>query len=116
MTTTSWRILPEQNSTAQSDSEITLIPPHRPAKSALALFPCLHNLIAVTVIESIVRGIQGLPLRQQIEVARHVYRLNSAAQQERAEVLRRTHGRLDENDGQAFEDALADARRIEAHG
>jgi len=68
------------------------------------------------VIESIVRGIQGLPLRQQIEVARHVYRLNSAAQQERAQVLRRTHGRLDETDGRAFEDALADARRIEAHG
>jgi hypothetical protein len=70
----------------------------------------------MTVIESIVRGIQGLPLRQQIEVARYVYRLNTAAQQERVEVLRRTHGRLDEVDGQAFEDALADARRIEAHG
>ena len=64
----------------------------------------------MTVIESIMRGIQGLPLRQQIEVARHVYRLNAAAQQERADALRRTHGRLDEADGQAFEDALADAR------
>jgi hypothetical protein len=31
-------------------------------------------------------------------------------------VLRRTHGRLDEADGQAFEEAMADARRIEAHG
>lgn len=70
----------------------------------------------MTVIESIVRGIRELPLRQQIEVARHVHRLNTAAQQERAEVLRRTHGRLDEADGQAFEEALADARRIEPHG
>ena len=70
----------------------------------------------MTVIESIVRGIQGLPLRQQIEVACHVFRLNVAAQQERTEVLRRTHGRLDETDGQAFEDALTDARRIEVHG
>jgi hypothetical protein len=70
----------------------------------------------MTVIESIVRGIQGLPLRQQIEVARHVYRLNTATQRERAEVLRRTHGRLNEDEGQAFEGALADARRIESHG
>lgn len=70
----------------------------------------------MTVIESIMGGIQGLPLRQQIEVARNVYRLNAAAQQERAEVLRRTHGCLDEIDGQAFEDALADAQRMESHG
>jgi|GEM_PF-5430826 len=69
----------------------------------------------MTVIESIVRGVQELTLRQQIEVARHVYRLNVAAQQERGEVLRRTHGRLDETDARAFEEALADSRRIEEH-
>lgn len=70
----------------------------------------------MTVIESILRGIQELPLRQQIEVARHVYRLNATAQQERAEVLRRTYGCLDEADGRAFEEALADARRVESNG
>lgn len=70
----------------------------------------------MTVIESIVQGIQGLPMRQQIEVARHVYQLNAAAQQERADVLRRTHGRLDEADGRAFEEALTDARQVPAHG
>jgi hypothetical protein len=31
-------------------------------------------------------------------------------------VLRRTHGALDEADGQAFEQAMNDARRLEAHG
>jgi hypothetical protein len=31
-------------------------------------------------------------------------------------VLRRTHGVLDEHDGEAFEQALDDARRLERHG
>ena len=70
----------------------------------------------MTVIESIVRGVQSLSLRNQVEVARHVYQLNVAAQEERAEVLRRTHGRLDEADAQAFEEALNDGRKIETHG
>ena len=70
----------------------------------------------MTVIESILKGIQELTLLQQIEVARHVYRLNAAAQKERTEVLQRIHGCLDAVDSQAFEEALADSRRIETHG
>jgi len=38
------------------------------------------------------------------------------AQQERTEMLRHTHGVLDEADGEAFEQAMDDARRIPAHG
>lgn len=69
----------------------------------------------MSVIESIVRGVQGLTLRQQVEVAAHVFRLNTAAQKERVEALRRLRGCLSEEDGRAFEEALADSRRIEAH-
>ena len=70
----------------------------------------------MTVIETIVRGVQSLPLRGQVEVARYVHRLSASAQTERAAVLQRTHGALNEADGAAFEQALQDARRVEAHG
>ena len=70
----------------------------------------------MTVIETILRGVQNLPLREQVEVARCVQQLSTSVQQERAEVLRRTHGVLDEADGQAFEQAMDDARRLEVHG
>ena len=70
----------------------------------------------MTVIETIVRGVQSLPLREQVEVARYVHRLSASVQGERAIVLQRTHGALDEADGEAFEQAMHDARRVEAHG
>ena len=70
----------------------------------------------MTVIESIVQGVQNLPLRQQVEVARYVHRLSMGAQRKRTEVLQRTHGVLDEADGDAFEQAMTGARRLEAHG
>ncbi len=70
----------------------------------------------MTVIETIVRGVQSLPLREQVEVARYVHRLSANMQAERVAVLRRTHGALDEADGEAFERAMRDARHIEAHG
>ena len=55
-------------------------------------------------------------LREQVEVARYVHRLSTNVQQERAEVLRRTHGVLSEADGQAFEHAMDNARRLQSHG
>ncbi len=70
----------------------------------------------MTVIETILRGVQNLPLREQVEVARYVHRLAASAQRERAEVLGRTHGVLDETDGEAFEQAMNNARRHDAHG
>ncbi len=70
----------------------------------------------MTVIETIVRGVQSLPLREQVEVARYVHRLNASAQSERTAVLQRTYGVLSETDGEAFEQAMHDARRVEAHG
>jgi conjugal transfer/entry exclusion protein len=70
----------------------------------------------MTVIESIVQGVQNLPLRPQVEVARYVHRLSASVQQRRTEVLRRLHGVLDEADGLAFEQAMNGARRLEAHG
>lgn len=70
----------------------------------------------MTVLESIVRGVQNLPLREQVEVARYVHRLNAGAQNERSAVLQRTHGALDQADAEAFEQALSAARRVEAHG
>jgi hypothetical protein len=70
----------------------------------------------MTVIESIVRGLQNLSLREQIEVAHYVHRLNTGAQTERDDVLRRTHGALDETAGRAFEQAMDDSRRVETPG
>ena len=70
----------------------------------------------MTVIETIVRGVQSLPLREQVEVARYVHRLSTTAQRERAAVLQRTHGALDAASGEDFERAMHDARRVETHG
>jgi len=68
----------------------------------------------MTVIETIVRGVQSLPWREQVEVARYVHRLSASAQGERAAVLQRTHGVLSEPDGEAFEQAMHDFRRVVA--
>lgn len=70
----------------------------------------------MTVLETIVRGVQSLPLREQVEVARYVHRLSASALSERAAVLQRTHGALDEAEGEAFEQAMHGARRVEANG
>jgi hypothetical protein len=70
----------------------------------------------MTVLETIVRAVQNLPLREQVEVARYVHGLSAKAQAERAALLRRTHGVLDEADGEAFERAMEDARRVDTHG
>ena len=70
----------------------------------------------MTVIETIIRGVQSLSLREQVDVARYVHRLNLNAQRERTEVLRQTHGILDEADGVAFEQAMTQAHRLETHG
>lgn len=56
----------------------------------------------MTLLESIMQGVQKLTLPQQVEIVSHIYRLDTAAQQERVEVLRRTHGCLDEADAKAF--------------
>jgi hypothetical protein len=70
----------------------------------------------MTVIEAILRGVQSLPLRQQVEVARYVHRLNANLANERDTMLGSTHGALDESDGEAFEQAMNDARRLETNG
>lgn len=66
----------------------------------------------MTVIETIVRGVQSLPLGGQVEVARYVHRLSASVQNDRSVVINRTHGVLDEADGEAFEQAMTDARRL----
>lgn len=70
----------------------------------------------MNVVESILRDVQNLPLRQQVKVARYVRELSESAQRERAEVLHNIHGSLDESDGKAFEEALTSARQVEPHG
>jgi DNA-binding XRE family transcriptional regulator len=66
----------------------------------------------MNVVESILREVRNLPLRQQVKVARYVRELSESAQRERAEVLRTIQGSLDEADGKAFEEALTSARRL----
>jgi len=68
------------------------------------------------MLETILREVQTLPLRQQVKAACYVHELSEIAQGERAEVLHTTRGSLDEADGKAFEEALASSRHIELHG
>ncbi len=70
----------------------------------------------MTVLDSIIHDLRGLPMRKLVEVARYVHRLSETAEKERAEVLSETHGYLDEKEGLIFEQALETSRRIEAHG
>jgi hypothetical protein len=65
----------------------------------------------MSVVESIVKDLAGLPNAKLVEVARYVHALSEDAQKERLKILRETFGALSEEDGQAFEEALADARR-----
>ncbi|MCW1887798.1 hypothetical protein OKA04_23875 [Luteolibacter flavescens] len=70
----------------------------------------------MSVIDSIIHDLRSLPLRKLVEVAGHVHRLSETAQQERAEILRATHGCLTEEDGEIFEQALETSRRTEPRG
>lgn len=70
----------------------------------------------MTSIEAIVQGVQSLPLPEQIDVARYVHRLDTNVRQKRVDTLRYSHGVLDGADGQAFEQVMVDARRLEVHG
>jgi hypothetical protein len=70
----------------------------------------------MTGIETIRRDIQCLSLRQQVEVACYVQRLSETTRRKRVAVLSQTFGSLDEADGRAFEGALTESRKMEAHG
>lgn len=70
----------------------------------------------MTILESIVKGVQELPTAKQVEVARYVHRMNEAAQKTRWDLLGRLHGSLSEADGLAFEEALRGSRRLPEHG
>ncbi len=70
----------------------------------------------MSVIESIIHDLRGMPLRKLVEVARYVHGLSETAAAERADVLRATHGCLDEEDGRIFEQAMDRSRMIEDHG
>lgn len=85
-------------------------------RSGGSVFRLIVYFAPMTVIESIVHDLRGMPLGKLVEVARYVHRLSETAERERAEVLAETHGYLDENDGLAFEQALETSRRIEARG
>lgn len=68
----------------------------------------------MSVIESIIKDLQSLPTPKLVEVARYVHGLSEAAQRERLSILHKTHGVLNDEDGQAFEQALLGARRLES--
>jgi hypothetical protein len=70
----------------------------------------------VTLIESIVRELPNLPPRKLVEVARLVQNSSESLRTERARILHETHGYLDEQDGEAFEAALATSRQIDSDG
>lgn len=70
----------------------------------------------MTVIDSIIHDLRGLPLRKLVEVARYVHRLSETAEKERSEVLAETYGYLSQQEGEVFEQALESSRRIEPRG
>jgi hypothetical protein len=61
---------------------------------------CLIDFM--TVMETIVSRVQNLPQREQVDVARYVQRLRIDVPQARADILRPTHGVLDDADGLFF--------------
>lgn len=65
------------------------------------------------MIESILKELQGMPTAKLVEIAKYVHGLSEDAHEERVKMLRQTCGALSEEDGEAFEQALADSRRIE---
>lgn len=55
-------------------------------------------------------------LQEQVDAARDAFRQSEAAKQERAEILRKTHGYMSQADGECFEQAVANSRRLESRG
>ncbi|MGV3533605.1 MAG: hypothetical protein ACO1QR_14655 [Chthoniobacteraceae bacterium] len=86
------------------------------ARSTLAFSSEQNYLLRMTVIDSIIHDLRGLPLRKLVEVARYVHRLSETAEKERADVLAETHGYLSEEEGEIFEHALENSRTIEPRG
>ena len=82
----------------------------------LSLFGCYIRRLIMTVMETIMRDIQSLPLREQVQVARYVRLLSASARRKRATVLCKTYGSPDDADGRAFEEAVAESRKMEPHG
>lgn len=70
----------------------------------------------MSLLESILRQIPNLPPRKLVEAARLIHSSSEGARTERARILREAHGYLDDQDGQAFEAALASSRQIESAG
>lgn len=85
-------------------------------ENAARLFTKSPHIPSMTVIESIVRDLSGMPMRKLVEVARYVHRLSETVERERADVLRETHGYLSDEDARIFEQALENSRRSEARG
>jgi hypothetical protein len=67
----------------------------------------------MTVIESILEDLKGLPNAKLVQVASYVRGLNKSGHEERLKLLGETFGGLSEEDGKAFDEALAESRRIE---
>ncbi len=75
-----------------------------------------YPILSMTLIERIIDGVRDLPQRDQVKVANLVFRLNPRLQQQQADMLRRLHGVLSEEDGLAFEQAMEGSRRMEGNG
>jgi hypothetical protein len=68
----------------------------------------------VSVIESILKDLQGLPTQKLVEVARFVHGLNPKSQERRHAALQATAGCMAGEEGEDFERAVrAEADRID---
>ena len=70
----------------------------------------------MTILETILREVQSLPLREQVEVVRYVHRLAAKSRTERAAKLHSTHGALNFADGEVFEAAMKESRTMVRNG
>ena len=67
----------------------------------------------MSVIESIIRDLKELPNAKLAEAAKYIHGLSEEAQKARIASLHKSFGALGEDEGRAFEEALAGSRRLE---
>jgi hypothetical protein len=67
----------------------------------------------MSVLETIVEELKGLPSAKLEEAASYVHQLKTAALEERRTILDSLAGSLSEEDANAFDEAIKECRRID---
>jgi hypothetical protein len=70
----------------------------------------------MSVKNHVTKPLGETPLREQVDAVCDAFRQSEAAKQKRAEIFRKTHGYMSQADGECFEQAVANSRRLERRG